>query len=139
MILRPFHLAIPVKDFASTREFYGDILGLKEGRSAERWIDWDFFGHQIATHLASDKMFLMDSNYVDGHEIAVRHFGLVMEWNQWHKFKEKLIAKNINFTIEPYNRFLGEVGEQATMFFKDLSGNELEFKSFKNEKKLFSK
>jgi extradiol dioxygenase family protein len=139
MTLRPFHLALPVKDLISTREFYGGILGLNEGRSAERWIDWDFFGHQISTHISDNYIASLATNLVDGHAIPVQHYGLVMAWQQWHDFRENMLSKNIRFLVKPYIRFKGEVGEQATMFFSDYSGNALEFKSFKNEKKLFQK
>ncbi len=139
-MLQPFHLAIPVSDLKKTREFYGNFLGLDEGRSTESWIDWNFFGHQFVTHLKKDKKNEPDAiNEVDGHGVPVPHFGVVLEWNDWHKFAEKLKANNIKFIIEPYIRFRGKIGEQATMFFLDPSGNALEFKSFKDISQLFAK
>ncbi len=139
-MLQPFHLAVPVKDLKSTRQFYGEFLGFSEGRSNEGWIDWNFFGHQFVTHLHKDKKTGPDVvNPVDGHGVPVPHFGVVLEWNDWHKFAEKLKAAGVKFVIEPYIRFRGEIGEQATMFFLDPSGNALEFKAFKDPSQLFRK
>ncbi len=140
MQIQPFHLAIPVNDLAQTREFYGDFLGFSEGRSNEKWIDWNFFGHQLVTHLRPKKIDGRDLqivNHVDSHGVPVPHFGMVLEWNHWHEFAEKLKAAKIKFEIEPYIRFRGEIGEQATMFFFDPSGNALEFKSFQDPSQLF--
>ncbi|MDX2082450.1 MAG: VOC family protein [Rickettsiales bacterium] len=138
--LQPFHLAIPVKNLATTRKFYGEFLGFLEGRSNESWIDWNFFGHQLVTHLKeSDENHIATVNQVDGHGVPVPHFGVVLEWQQWHDFAEKLKATNIKFVIEPYVRFRGKTGEQATMFFLDPSGNALEFKAFKDMSQLFAK
>jgi extradiol dioxygenase family protein len=140
MSLQPFHLAIPVRDLEESREFYGEFLGFKEGRENEQWIDWDFFGHQLVTHLnkgAKDAVATVSP--VDGHGVPVPHFGVVLEWSDWHEFSEKLKAANIKFIIEPYVRFRGVIGEQATMFFIDPSGNALEFKSFKDPSQLFAK
>ncbi len=138
MSLQPFHLAIPVNDLTTTRQFYGEFLGLSEGRSNEHWIDWDFFGHQFVTHLRPEKNEVI-VNHVDGHGVPVPHFGVVLEWQQWHDFAEKLKAAKIKFVIEPYIRFKGKTGEQATMFFLDPSGNALEFKAFKDISQLFAK
>lgn len=140
MTIQPFHLAVPVKDLKTTRQFYGEFLGFDEGRSTDAWIDWNFFGHQFVTHLHADKKAGPDVvNPVDGHGVPVPHFGVVLEWNQWHEFAEKLKAANIKFVIEPYIRFRGQIGEQATMFFLDPSGNALEFKAFKDQSQLFAK
>lgn len=137
-MLQPFHLAVPVSDLNSTREFYGKFLGFEEGRSNEHWIDWNFFGHQFVTHLRPQKSDVI-VNHVDGHGVPVPHFGVVLEWQQWHDFAEKLREAKIKFVIEPYIRFKGKTGEQATMFFQDPSGNALEFKAFKDLSQLFAK
>ena len=138
MSIQPFHLAIPVSDLVATRKFYGELLGLAEGRSNEGWIDWDFFGHQFVTHLRSEKSETI-VNPVDGHGVPVPHFGVVLEWQQWHDFADKLKANGVQFVIEPYIRFRGKTGEQATMFFLDPSGNALEFKAFQDISQLFAK
>ena len=139
--MNPFHLAIPVKDLIVTRTFYKEVLECKEGRSAEKWVDFDFFGHQLVLHEKSD-MASKDrrsSNEVDGHDVPVPHFGVVLDWEDWIKLSERLKAQNIKFIIDPYIRFEGEVGEQATMFFLDPEGNALEFKAFKDIGQLFEK
>ena len=136
--IQPFHLAMPVNDLSATRKFYGELLGMEEGRSCEHWIDWNFFGHQFVTHLNQEKSQKI-VNQVDGHGVPVPHFGVVLEWEVWHEFAEKLKKNSIKFVIEPYIRFKGQVGEQATMFFCDPSGNALEFKSFKDMSQLFAK
>jgi uncharacterized protein len=136
--LQPFHLAMPVNNLASTRQFYGEFLGFVEGRSCEQWIDWNFFGHQFVTHLHPQKNPTI-TNAVDGHGVPVPHFGVVLEWQQWHDFAEKLKSAKIKFVIEPYIRFRGQIGEQATMFFLDPSGNALEFKAFQDISQLFAK
>tara|TARA_Y100000589_G_C27142751_1_gene625452 strand:+ start:189 stop:608 length:420 start_codon:yes stop_codon:yes gene_type:complete len=139
--MNPFHLAIPVKDLFVTRKFYKEVLECKEGRSAEKWVDFDFFGHQLVLHEKSD-MASKDrrsSNEVDGHDVPVPHFGVVLDWEDWIKLSERLKAQNIKFIIDPYIRFEGEVGEQATMFFLDPEGNALEFKAFKDIGQLFEK
>src|SRR3990167_2267206 len=100
-MLQPFHLAVPVNDLKSTREFYGEILGFEEGRANEQWIDWNFFGHQFVTHLRPQKNEAIE-NHVDGHSVPVPHFGVVLEWDEWHKFADKLRAARIKFVIEPY-------------------------------------
>ncbi len=138
MTLQPFHLAIPVSDLEKTREFYGKLLGFEEGRSSATWIDWNFFGHQFVTHLRSE-IAPPIHNHVDGHGVPVPHFGVVLEWNSWHKFAEKLKNNNVKFVIEPYIRFKGQVGQQATMFFLDPSNNALEFKAFEDMSQLFAK
>lgn len=140
MSLQPFHLAIPVNDLASTRKFYGEFLGFPEGRSSDSWIDFDFFGHQFVTHLRPNPSEANQIvNHVDGHGVPVPHFGVVLEWQQWHDFADRLKKNDVKFVIEPYIRFKGQVGEQATMFFYDPSGNALEFKAFKDISKLFAK
>lgn len=139
--LSPFHLAFPVSDLSASREFYGGLLGCPEGRSSDTWIDFDLYGHQIVAHL-KDGMNLGDDahhNPVDGHDVPVPHFGVVLEWNDWQALADKLTAAGIRFVIEPYVRFAGEVGEQATMFLLDPSGNALEFKAFKDPGQLFAK
>lgn len=138
-MLQPFHLAVPVDNLQKAREFYGEFLGLSEGRSNEHWIDWNFFGHQFVTHLKEGKSEFDAINEVDGKNVPVPHFGVVLEWNQWHEFAEKLCNAKIKFVIEPYIRFKGAIGEQATMFFLDPSGNALEFKAFKDPSQLFRK
>jgi extradiol dioxygenase family protein len=136
--LRPFHLAIPVTHLENARKFYRDILGCEEGRSSDYWVDFNFFGHQLVIHYkdeASDEI----SNPVDGKDVPIPHFGVVLDMISFGELSEKLKAKNISFIIEPYIRFEGLPGEQATMFFKDPSGNALEFKAFKNLEQLFEK
>ena len=136
--LNPFHLAIPVSNLEECRNFYNSVLGCSEGRSSNQWVDFNFFGHQLVIHQI-EKIIKKESNPVDGKEVPVPHFGVVLEWSQWEKLSKQLIDKNINFIIEPYVRFEGETGEQATMFFLDPSGNALEFKAFKNIDQLFEK
>jgi len=137
--LAPFHLAFPVHDLAAARQFYGGLLGCAEGRSSDEWIDFDFFGHQIVAHLAPPKPESDHHNEVDGHHVPVPHFGVVLEWAQFHSFAARLREQGVRFVIEPYIRFAGLVGEQATMFFCDPSGNALEFKAFKDLSQLFAK
>ena len=137
MSLSPFHLAFPVNNIKATRAFYTEIIGCTVGREAERWIDFNFHGHQISAHLV-DSLDDVATNPVDGETIPSRHFGLVLEWNKWHEFAEQLNNKNINYLIKPTTRFKGEVGEQATLFILDPSGNALEFKSFKDPEQLFA-
>ncbi len=136
-MLFPFHLAFPVNDIEATRAFYIDVLGCTVGREAKRWIDFNFFGHQISAHLVDD-MDNVTTNPVDGETIPSRHFGLVLEWDAWHEFTERLNRKGVNYLIKPTTRFKGEVGEQVTLFILDPSGNALEFKSFKNPLQLFA-
>ena len=134
-----FHLAFPVDDLARAREFYGRVLGCAEGRSSESWIDFDFYGHQVVAHLAPGEVGKAAANQVDGHDVPVRHFGVILEWNQWHQLADRLAAAGIRFIIEPGIRFKGQVGEQATMFFLDPAGNALEFKSFRDMSQVFAK
>lgn len=133
----PFHLAFPVNDIETTRTFYSEIIGCSVGREAERWIDFNFFGHQISAHLV-DALEEIATNPVDGESVPARHFGLVLEWNTWHGFVEQLNKKEVDYLIKPTIRFKGEVGEQATFFITDPSGNALEFKSFKDSEHLFA-
>ena len=137
--LPPFHLAFPVHDLAAARAFYGDLLGCPEGRSSDEWIDFNFYGHQIVTHLVANKAVAQPTNAVDGHDVPVPHFGVVLPMAQWQDAADKLTAVGTKFIIHPYIRFKGEVGEQATMFFLDPSGNALEFKSFADLGSLFAK
>ena len=138
--IQPFHLAMPVNDLEKTRQFYGEFLGFEEGRSNEHWIDWNFFGHQFVTHLRQNpQQGEKVVNQVDGHGVPVPHFGVVLEWQQWHDFADLLKKNNVEFVIEPYIRFKDKIGEQATMFFCDPSGNALEFKAFKDISQLFAK
>ncbi|MEO1053764.1 MAG: VOC family protein [Bacteroidota bacterium] len=134
----PFHLAFPVSDLQATHAFFHDLLGCKVGRTSERWIDFDFFGHQVTAHLKPEEVREAKKNEVDGDQVPVRHFGAILDWDQWHQLADKLRKEEINFIIEPHIRFEGEVGEQATMFFLDPSGNALEFKSFKDKSQIFA-
>ncbi len=134
-----FHLAFPVTDLYKTRKFYEELLGCPVGRTSERWIDLDFWGNQITAHLVDENHQSEPTNLVDGKDVPVRHFGAILEWNEWENLAEKLKASGIEFVIEPYIRFKGEPGEQATMFFYDPSGNALEFKSFKDFDRIFAK
>lgn len=136
--IAPFHLAFPVADLASTRRFYGELLGCPEGRSSSEWIDFDLFGHQLVAHLAPPKA-ADHHNEVDGHDVPVPHFGVVLDWDHFHAFAARLREHGVKFVIEPYIRFAGLVGEQATMFFRDPSGNALEFKAFRDRSQLFAK
>jgi uncharacterized protein len=138
MNLRPFHLAFPVHDLDAAREFYGDLLGCREGRSSDHWIDFDLFGHQIVAHLDAGMTPRPIHNAVDGHDVPVPHFGVVLTMPQWEDLAARLKAAGVRFGIEPYVRFKGQVGEQATMFFTDPSGNALEFKAFADDGQLFA-
>jgi extradiol dioxygenase family protein len=137
MKLAPFHLAIPVKEITTTREFYRDTLDCKEGRSSAHWVDFDFFGHQLVIHVTEEAQ-KAAINAVDGRAVPVPHFGVVLEWDIFHAFAKAVQEKGIQFIIEPYIRFEGMPGEQATMFFQDPSGNSLEFKSFKDWNQIFA-
>jgi extradiol dioxygenase family protein len=132
-----FHLAMPVDDLDAARAFYGGMLGCAQGRSAETWIDWDFRGHQIVTHLAASAADRIH-NPVDGHDVPVPHFGLILTVADFHELAERLRAAGTTFVIEPYVRFAGETGEQWTMFFYDPAGNALEFKAFADESQIFA-
>jgi len=138
--VQPFHLAIPVSNLEACRTFYRDVLGCEEGRSSDHWVDFNFFGHQLVIHYkpkedATD----LHTNAVDGKAVPVPHFGVVLSWDTFHMFAADLKRKNVTFVIAPYVRFEGLVGEQATMFFYDPSGNALEFKAFKDVSQLFAK
>lgn len=135
----PFHLAFPVDDLARARAFYGDLLGCPEGRSSEAWVDFDFFGHQVVAHLSPEEVGLARKNQVDGKEVPVRHFGVILAWDEWHALADRLREKGVRFIIEPGIRFAGQVGEQATMFLLDPAGNALEFKTFRDMARIFAK
>lgn len=134
-----FHLAFPVNDLAEARRFYGGLLQCPEGRSSDEWVDFNFYGHQIVAHLAPQESQQSPTNAVDGHEVPVRHFGAILPMGQWEALASRLRTENIKFVIEPHVRFKGEVGEQATMFFLDPSGNALEFKAFGDLSQVFAK
>lgn len=136
--LRPFHLAFPVHDLVAAREFYGSVMGCAEGRSSDHWIDFNFYGHQIVAHLDTSARAIATHNPVDGHDVPVPHFGVVLTMSQWEGLASRVKAAGIRFGIEPHIRFKGEVGEQATMFFYDPSGNALEFKAFADDGQLFA-
>ncbi len=138
MSQRPFHLAFPVHDLSAARAFYGELLGCPEGRSSEHWIDFDLYGHQIVAHLDAGMTPRPIHNPVDGHDVPVPHFGVVLTMPQWEALAARLKAAGVRFGIEPYVRFKGQVGEQATMFFTDPSGNALEFKAFADDGQLFA-
>ncbi|MEH6679006.1 MAG: VOC family protein [Sediminicola sp.] len=138
--IAPFHIAIPVHNLHECRTFYGEVLGCPEGRSSDHWVDFDLFGHQLVIHYKPiGDTSALHTNPVDGKDIPVPHYGVVLEWKQFHDFAAALRSKNIQFVIEPYIRFEGLVGEQATMFFYDPAGNALEFKAFKDISQLFAK
>ena len=134
--LRPFHLAFPVRDIESTRRFYVELLGCRVGRESERWIDFDLHGHQISAHVA-DASDSSATNSVDGEDVPVRHFGVILTLPEWHALEARLRAAGTRFLIEPQVRFAGQVGEQATMFLEDPSGNALEFKAFADDALIF--
>lgn len=139
MSLMPFHLAIQVHDIALARQFYGEFLGCPEGRSAETWVDFDFYGHQFVVHLNKDKSIEPPIyNEVDGHGVPVPHFGVVLDMSRWQEVADRMIAAGVDFAIEPYIRFKGEPGEQGTMFFLDPSSNAVEIKGFKDLGSLFA-
>lgn len=134
-----FHLAFPVNDLQATRQFYVDLLGCRVGRESEGWIDFDFFDHQITAHLTASVIESHAANPVDGDRVPVRHFGVILEWGAWHALAERLRRQNASFAVAPHIRFRGEVGEQATMFITDPSGNALEFKSFQDMSRVFTR
>jgi extradiol dioxygenase family protein len=134
-----FHLAFPVRDIAETRRFYGELIGCAEGRSSANWVDFDFYGHQLVAHLAPDECGHKSTSSVDGHEVPVRHFGAILALEEWEALADRLRKAGTSFVIEPYIRFKGEPGEQATMFFLDPSGNALEFKAFADLSQVFAK
>ncbi|HEY4355130.1 MAG TPA: VOC family protein [Acidobacteriaceae bacterium] len=139
--LRPFHIAFPVNDLDAARNFYGTVLGCPEGRSSDHWIDFDFFGHQIVAHMKprAEAEEEAHSNAVDGHDVPVPHFGVILTQSDWEALAERVRAAGISFVIEPYTRFKDQVGEQSTMFFLDPAGNALEFKAFADLSQLFAK
>ena len=139
MSLPPFHLAFPVDDLAAARRFYGELLGCSEGRSAQQWVDFDLRGHQIVAHLAPEAVRSRASNPVDGDDVPVPHFGLVLTIDDWRALADRLTAAGTQFVIEPTVRFAGTAGEQATMFVLDPAGNALEFKAMANPANLFAK
>ena len=135
----PFHLAIPVADLEATRTFYTDLLGCSIGRESATWIDFNFFGHQVTTHLSPQEAGRAETNPVDGKNVPVRHFGVILDWDTWHALAAQLTQTGVSFLIEPYIRFRGQVGEQATMFLLDPSQNGLEFKAFKDRSQIFAR
>ena len=139
MSVSPFHVAIPVHNLAECRTFYRDVLRCEEGRSSDHWVDFNLFGHQLVIHYKPKEEEALHTNPVDGKDVPVPHYGVVLPWDQFQAFADDLRSKEVEFIIEPYIRFEGEVGEQATMFFKDPAGNALEFKAFKDMGQLFAK
>lgn len=135
--MRPFHLAIPVPDLKKAKDFYLSVLGCRQGRSADTWVDFDFFGHQLVFHLNPQQKIERFINPVDEHPVPLPHFGVIIAWNDWEPLVKRLREYGIQFVIEPYIRFKGKSGEQATMFFYDPNGLSLEFKSFKNDAMIF--
>ena len=138
-VSHPFHLAFPVDDLAEARRFYGDLLGCSEGRSSDEWVDFNFYGHQIVAHLSQGEARGAGHNEVDAHDVPVRHFGIVLSMPEWESLADRLKKAGTKFIIEPDIRFKGEVGEQATMFFLDPSGNAIEFKAMAHPDRLFAK
>lgn len=138
-VSQPFHLAFPVHDLEAARAFYGGLLGCAEGRSSDDWVDFDLYGHQIVAHLAPGEVGHRATSAVDGDDVPVRHFGVVLGMPEWTALAERLRAAGVRFVIEPHVRFAGQVGEQATMFFLDPSGNALEFKAFADPSRLFAR
>lgn len=134
-----FHLAFPVRDLEEARAFYGGLLGCPEGRSSPEWIDFDFYGHQIVAHLAAEETGPYNTNFVDGSDVPVRHFGAILTLPEWEAIAEKLTGAGTRFIIEPQIRFKGQPGEQATLFFLDPSGNAIEFKAFARDEMVFAK
>lgn len=134
-----FHLAFPVRDLEEAREFYGGLLGCSEGRSSREWVDFNFYGHQIVAHLSPEECRKAPTSQVDGEAVPVRHFGAILPLQEWEQLAQRLRGAGVNFLIEPQVRFRGQVGEQATMFFLDPSGNALEFKAFGDLSQLFTK
>ena len=139
MGLPPFHLAFPVEDLAGARRFYGELLGCPEGRSAHEWVDFDLYGHQIVAHVAPDMAARRETNRVDGDNVPVPHFGIVLAMDEWKSLAERLESAGVEFVISPTIRFEGQPGEQATMFFLDPSGNALEFKAMRDPANLFTR
>lgn len=138
-VSHPFHLAFPVTSLEKARAFYGGLLGCPEGRSSPEWVDFDLYGHQIVAHLSPEEAGHDDTNLVDGDQVPVRHFGVVLPMDEWEALAARLRTAGTRFLIEPHVRFRGEVGEQATMFFLDPCGNALEFKAFADPSRLFAR
>ena len=136
--MQPFHLALPVDDLPDARRFYGELLRCPEGRSAPRWIDFDFFGHQLSVHLRPEEVAAAHTNSVDGDDIPVRHFGIVLPWSDWEALHTRLSSAGVDFLLQPKVRFAGQVGEQGTFFVRDPAGNALEFKTFRDPSRLFA-
>ena len=136
--LKPFHLALPVDDLAKAEDFYSGVMGCEQGRRCEHWIDFNFFGHQLVTHLAPEECAAAATNEVDGHDVPVRHFGVVLDPADWRALADRLEAAGVNFIIAPNIRFEGKPGEQGTFFLLDPAGNALEFKCFKDPGQLFA-
>ena len=139
MTLTPFHIAFPVDDLAAARAFYGGVLGCPEGRSADGWVDFDLYGHQIVAHLAPARTPAAESSPVDGHDVPVPHFGVVLDMERWRELAGRLERAGTDFVIAPHVRFAGAVGEQATLFFLDPAGNALEFKAFADLSQVFAR
>jgi len=137
--LPPFHLAFPVTSLANARAFYGDLLGCPEGRSSDSWVDFDFYGHQIVAHLAPEETRTVSAHDVDGDDVPVRHFGVVLSMDDWQALAARLEARNTRFVVAPHIRFKGQPGEQATLFLLDPCGNALEFKAFADRSQLFAR
>ena len=137
--LRPFHFAFPVDDLAAARRFYGELLGCPEGRSADQWVDFNLFGHQIVAHLAPDQVRDRSTNSVDGEDVPVPHFGVVLDQEAWDRLADRLTGAGVEFVIPPTVRFAGQAGEQATMFLLDPAGNALEFKAMASLENLFAR
>jgi uncharacterized protein len=137
--MQPFHLAIPVNDLEAARKFYGGLLRCEVGREDQKWIDFNFFGHQLSLHFKPEETKPSNANEVDGKQVPVRHFGIILAWDKWHELADHLKAHNTQFIIEPTIRFKGKTGEQATMFFMDPCGNALEFKSFQDMAQIFAR
>ncbi|MBE9158936.1 VOC family protein [Nodosilinea sp. LEGE 06152] len=138
VMLRPFHVAFPVYDLSSTRHFYETVLGCSVGRTSDRWIDFNLFGHQITAHLVDEARSVVPTNAVDGHGVPVSHWGVILTPTEWHTLADRLRQAQVKFLIEPYQRFVGQVGEQATLFITDPSGNALEFKAFAQDESIFA-
>jgi len=134
----PFHVAVPVNDLSACRQFYTEVIGCTVGRTSNEWVDLNLFGHQFVLHYKANHTNEWHRNAVDGHAVPVPHYGVVLDWETWHAFADRLNKHQVEFVIEPYIRFQGEVGEQATLFFADPSGNALEFKAFKQPDQLFA-
>lgn len=137
-MLRPFHVAFPVYDLASTRHFYETVLGCSVGRTSSRWIDFNLFGHQITAHQVTDTRPAVPTNTVDRHQVPVSHWGVILTPTEWQALADRLRAAQVEFLIEPHQRFVGQVGEQATLFITDPSGNALEFKAFAHDESIFA-